>query len=50
MQRRPVTTLPIGVADQNINGPTCFTFGGAHHRRFQGGSSMIYEVPQGRLD
>ena len=39
-----VNTLPDGAVDQNINGTTYFTFGGAYYRPFYSGSSVIYEV------
>ena len=39
-----VTTLPNGAVDQNVNGTTYFTFGGAFYRPFYSGSSVIYEV------
>ena len=39
-----VNTLPSGAVDQNINGSTYFTFGGAYYRPFYSGSSVTYEV------
>jgi hypothetical protein len=39
-----VTTLPSGAVDQNIDGATYFTYGGAYYRPFYSGSTVIYMV------
>jgi hypothetical protein len=39
-----VSSLPSGAVDQNINGETYFSYGGAYYRPFYSGSSVIYEV------
>ena len=37
-------TLPNGAVDQNVNGVTYFSYGGAYYRPIYSGSGVYYEV------